>query len=98
LHIFALSVTTSLKIPGAVIPRRVFTRPGIEADIDQYARMAGSVENDPVASKSARLLLCRFAGLSEDQLWFRMREIAEDLDLGSGRLRPHRTQRRRRFH
>jgi hypothetical protein len=25
---FALSVTTSLKIPGAVIPRRVFTRPG----------------------------------------------------------------------
>jgi hypothetical protein len=28
LHFFALSVTTSLKIPGAVIPRRVFTRPG----------------------------------------------------------------------
>jgi hypothetical protein len=35
LHIFALSVTTSLKIPGAVIPGRVFTRPGTEADIDQ---------------------------------------------------------------
>src|SRR4029077_4574503 len=29
---FALSVTTSLKIPGAVIPRRVFTRPGPSAD------------------------------------------------------------------
>ena len=28
MHFFALSVTTSLKIPGAVIPRRVFTRPG----------------------------------------------------------------------
>jgi hypothetical protein len=26
LHFFALSVTTSLKIPGAVIPRRVFTQ------------------------------------------------------------------------
>jgi hypothetical protein len=29
---FALSVTTSLKIPGAVIPRRVFTRPGAVAN------------------------------------------------------------------
>ena len=28
MHFFALSVITSLKIPGAVIPRRVFTRPG----------------------------------------------------------------------
>jgi hypothetical protein len=26
-------VTTSLKIPGAVIPRRVFTRPGPKTDI-----------------------------------------------------------------
>jgi hypothetical protein len=30
---FALSVTTSLKIPGAVIPRRVFTRPGPFSDV-----------------------------------------------------------------
>ena len=30
---FALSVTTSLKIPGAVIPRRVFTRPGSLSDM-----------------------------------------------------------------
>jgi hypothetical protein len=29
---FAMSVTTSLKIPGAVIPRRVFTQPGSLAD------------------------------------------------------------------
>jgi hypothetical protein len=33
LHIFALSVTTSLKIPGAVIPRRVFTRPGSQTEL-----------------------------------------------------------------
>jgi hypothetical protein len=33
LHFFALSVTTSLKIPGAVIPRRVFTRPGHFSDM-----------------------------------------------------------------
>jgi hypothetical protein len=30
---FALSVTTSLKIPGAVIPRRVFTRPGSKTEV-----------------------------------------------------------------
>jgi prolyl-tRNA editing enzyme YbaK/EbsC (Cys-tRNA(Pro) deacylase) len=35
LHFFALSVTTSLKIPGAVIPRRVFTRPGPSAAIGE---------------------------------------------------------------
>ena len=30
---FALSVTTSRKIPGAVIPRRVFTRAGSNCDM-----------------------------------------------------------------
>jgi hypothetical protein len=35
LHFFALSVTTSLKIPGAVIPRRVFTRPGPKAAVQK---------------------------------------------------------------
>jgi hypothetical protein len=30
---FALSVTTSLKIPGAVIPRNVFTQPRPSTDI-----------------------------------------------------------------
>jgi hypothetical protein len=29
LHFFALSISTSLKILGAVIPRRVFTHPGL---------------------------------------------------------------------
>ena len=33
MHFFALSVTTSLKIPGAVIPRRVFTRPGPKTEL-----------------------------------------------------------------
>jgi hypothetical protein len=42
LHIFALSVTTSLKIPGAVIPRRVFTRLGaIVAGPMPYPMRAG---------------------------------------------------------
>ena len=35
MHFFALSVTTSLKIPGTVILRRVFTRPGPKADLAQ---------------------------------------------------------------
>jgi hypothetical protein len=30
---FALNVTTSLKIPGAVIPRNVFTQPGPPEDM-----------------------------------------------------------------
>jgi hypothetical protein len=33
LHFFALSVTTSVEIPGAVIPRRVFTRAGSFSDV-----------------------------------------------------------------
>ena len=35
---FALSVATSLKIPGAVIPRRVFTRPGSSSTFRASAR------------------------------------------------------------
>jgi hypothetical protein len=31
LHFFAVNLTTSLKIPGAVIPRNVFTQPGSQA-------------------------------------------------------------------
>jgi hypothetical protein len=45
LHIFALSVTTSLKIPGAVIPRRVFTRPGTIADL-LYEAISGLPDAD----------------------------------------------------
>ena len=40
---FSLSVTTSLKIPGAVIPRRVFTQPG------SFATNAGGPTN-PIMS------------------------------------------------
>ena len=42
MHFFALSVTTSLKIPGAVIPRRVFTRPGPEAAVAALQRYVRS--------------------------------------------------------
>jgi hypothetical protein len=44
LHFFALSVATSLKIPGAVIPRRVFTRPGPNADLRPGATARRRVE------------------------------------------------------
>ena len=37
MHFFALRVTTSLKIPGAVIPRRVFTRSGPETSVRRNA-------------------------------------------------------------
>jgi hypothetical protein len=33
LHFFAVNLTTSLKIPGAVIPRKVFTQPGSKPEI-----------------------------------------------------------------
>src|SRR5260221_14241876 len=41
LRFFALSVTTSLKILGAVIPRRVFTQPGPKAELSDCFRRAG---------------------------------------------------------
>jgi hypothetical protein len=52
LRFFALSVTTSLKIPGAVIPRRVFTQPGPDPDAER--KKHGAVQQD-VSSRNARL-------------------------------------------
>jgi hypothetical protein len=44
LHFFALSVTPSLKIPGAVIPRRVFTQPGPEAAIRPVTELSRALQ------------------------------------------------------
>jgi hypothetical protein len=40
LHFFALHLTTGLKIPGAVIPLNVFTRPGSKTEPPFDARMS----------------------------------------------------------
>ena len=46
MHFFALSVTTSLKIPGAVIPRRLFTRPGPKAEVERASQQSEAMKID----------------------------------------------------
>jgi hypothetical protein len=64
LHYFALSVTTSLKIPGAVIPRRVFTRPGSIATGRASCR-SSNVRNAPLATVGPKKAACREGPLAE---------------------------------
>jgi hypothetical protein len=59
LHFFALSVTTSLKIPGAVIPRRVFTRPGSFATGSNQRQASSAMP--PIATKNGEPLKRRRA-------------------------------------
>ena len=46
MHFFALSVTASLKIPGAVIPRRLFTRPGPKAEVERASQQSEAMKID----------------------------------------------------
>src|SRR5260370_23734669 len=54
LRFFALSATTSLKILGAVIPRRVFTQPGPKAASIGPPRNASANWGAPAARTRAR--------------------------------------------
>src|SRR6516162_11036984 len=42
LRFFALRMTTEPKIPGAVIPRRVFTQPGSKREVAPFCLMSAS--------------------------------------------------------
>ena len=55
MHFFGLSVTTSLKIAGAVIPCRVFTRPGPEAAVHRVAAIRPQLEHKPTWRGHQRL-------------------------------------------
>jgi hypothetical protein len=46
---FALSVTTSLKIPGAFIPRRVFTQGPAVPPVGQWAQAATNEKLWPIS-------------------------------------------------
>jgi hypothetical protein len=54
-----LSATTKLDF--------VFTRPGGEADIDPWEKMAGSVENDP--NRKSRIPICCDATRCRSLMW-----------------------------
>ncbi len=47
---FALRVTVEPKIPGAVIPRRVFTQPGNRCGVNEARRRSLSAV-DPIATR-----------------------------------------------
>ena len=63
LHFFALNVTASLKIPGAVIPRD-FTRPGSIATGRGKLR-SSHVRNAPLATVGPKKAACRDGPLNE---------------------------------